>query len=72
MRKRGTSFDFSRLTFTKKYLSGRPINSKKLADIKKLMKFIPPVHHEFYSSPTAENIGADSDSEHMDNDENTD
>ena len=45
MRKRGASFDFSRLTFTTKYLSGRPINSKKLADIHKLMKFILPVHH---------------------------
>ena len=48
MRKRGASFDFSRLTFTMKYLSGRPINSKKLADIQKLIN----LSHQFTMSST--------------------
>ena len=64
MRKRGVSTGLPLLL--RKYRGGRAINGKKLADILKLLKFIPPVHYEFYTSLTAENACFDSDTEYMD------
>jgi hypothetical protein len=40
------------VTLKKLYPAKRPLSAEKLADIKKLLKYVPPLHHEFYNCMT--------------------
>jgi len=51
------------------YPNGRPVAGPKMTDLKKLLKYVPPVHHSFYSSlETSVSQNASSDIEYCDSD----
>ena len=45
------------------YNGPREISSAKLADLRELMCYVPPVHHAFYAALTAAADGGDLDSD---------
>lgn len=42
--------------FEPKYPNGRPIKAAKFRDINSLLKFIPPVYHDFYLNLKSDNM----------------
>ena len=49
-RKAGRPVDQGTLTLEDLYSGPRAINKKKAEDLVELLRFIPPIHHSFYSS----------------------
>ena len=49
-RSKGRPTDLGRTPLPELYPGKRQISVKKLADLKELLQFIPPIHHEFYQS----------------------
>ena len=46
--KRGRPRSLAAINLPLLYKSCRPVSKEKYADLKKLLKYVPPVHHEFY------------------------
>jgi len=47
----------TKVCLTQLYVQPRAvINSKKLSDLKELLQFVPPVHHEFYNTLKSGNL----------------
>ena len=67
LRKRrvGRPADVGRVVLEPLYSGPRPLSEKKLADLRVLTEFIPPIHHAYYRSLEATNdpIGSSSESE---------
>lgn len=67
LRKRrvGRPADVGHVVLTALYSGPRPLNEKKLADLRVLTEFIPPIHHAFYRSLEGTNdlIGSSSERE---------
>ena len=46
----GHPVDLGTVTLKDLYSGPRAINKKKAEDLQELLRFVPPIHHSFYSS----------------------
>ena len=48
--KRGRNFDASLIALSQLYTEPQRLAHEKYADLQKLLKYVPPVHHTFYKT----------------------
>lgn len=52
------------------YPGPRQISSAKLADLKELLSYVPPVHHAFFTALSSDADGGEESSDEMETDDN--
>ena len=58
-RKAGRPVDLGAVTLENLYNGPRAINKKKAEDLQQLLRFIPPIHHTFYTTLLTTNCEED-------------